>query len=257
MNVDEGLPRDYYVESLGPTDRSPHPISLFDEVTSFVSMDLSSNVQRLAIDVFDAAELSEVRKIAEAFSDSRKQKKLAILRLREIVPKRPKRPLYYVNYEVKFLPRSSRFLVEQMGSYLDLLVKELRYELEGQYHREPLGKNISALMKRADTDMKLILRRIQTFNEVAYVPAKHAYGPPSDPKHLFSSQESVVITLAAVKLGEELKSKSKYVRNLCQDLVLPAQKPLSGKWKRTDHRGMLFDFKEKLLAGVDDSIDQS
>jgi len=211
------------------------------------NLSISLGIQRLAGEIFDADEWSEVQKIVQAYSRSRTEKGLAILRLQKVVPTRPKRPLYYVNYELKFLPKRSRFVVEQIGSYLDLAVKELRYELEGQYQKKPLGVNVAALMKSADTDMKFLLRKLEMFNEIAYVPSKHIYGPPYDQRHYFNTQETIVIVLAAIKLGEELKKRSQYVRNLCQDLVLPAQKPLYGNWKRTDRNGAPFDFKKKLI----------
>jgi len=209
-------------------------------------LNIRPNVQKLAIIVFDPTEWREVQEIVTQLLGSKKQKRVAISRLQFIVPKRPKRPLYYIHYELKFLPRTSRFVVEQMGSYLDLLTKELRFELEGRYHKMPLGKNITALMRYDDADMKL-LEKLMMFNEIAYVPAKHIYGSPNDSRHYFNSQETTVIVLAAVKLGEELKRRSSFVRNLCQDLVLPAQKPLIGDHKRTDRNGMPFDFRKRLV----------
>lgn len=64
---------------------------------------------------------------------------------------------------------------------------------------------------------------------------------------MFAPANSVMVILSAVKLGEELKMRSKFVRNLCQDLVLPAQMPLIGNHLKTDTDGMPFDFKERLV----------
>ena len=61
----------------------------------------------------------------------------ALGRFRYLIPSRPKRPMYYVNHKVGFLPEDSRFVVEQSGSYIDLLIKELRYELAGVYRKRP------------------------------------------------------------------------------------------------------------------------
>jgi len=209
-------------------------------------LDINPNVQELAFKVFDPTEWREVQEIAAQLIGSKKQKRMAISRLQLIIPTRPKRPLYYIHHELKFLPRTSRFVVEQMGSYLDLMVKELRFELEGQYYKMPLGRNIAALLKNDDADMEL-LRKLMMFNEIAYVPAKHLYGSPDDPKHYFNSQETIVIVLTAVKLGEALKKRSSFVRNLCQDLVLPAQRPLIGDHERTDRNGVPFNFKKSLI----------
>ena len=210
-------------------------------------LDINPNIQKLAEELFDSTEWDEIQQIAKSICRSKKQRLLSIRRLKYIVPTRPKRPLYYLNYELKFLPRSSRFVVENMGSYLDLLVKELRFEIEGKYYKKSLGTNLVSLMKRADNNLGPLLEKLQLFNRVAYVPAKHEYGPPNDPRHYFSCSDAVIVILSAVKLGEELKMRSKFVRNLCQDLVLPAQMPLIGNHPRTDTDGIPFDFKERLV----------
>lgn len=232
--------------------KSTHDANIIDQyLCSYMGeFHISSTIQSLAESVFDEIEFVEVQIIARAFKSSKEERKLATRQLRELVPTRPKRPLYYVNHELGFLPGRSRFVVEQTGSYLDLLVKELRFELEGNYYSKPLGVNIASLMKRVDSDFQLVLRKIELFNELAYVPSKHKYGPPNERKHYFDSQEAVIIVLAGVKLGEELKRRSQFVRNLCQDVVLPAQKPLLGNWKRDYKGGEPFDFKEKLADSV-------
>ena len=100
---------------------------------------MRTEIQSLGKEVFDETELNEVDSIIRLFLGSRRQRESAVLRLRMLVPQRPKRPMYYVNYEMKYLQRRSRWVVEQMGSYLDLLVKEYRFEVKGKYSRGLLG----------------------------------------------------------------------------------------------------------------------
>ena len=76
--------------------------------------------------------------------------------------------------------------------------------MEGRYQNAPLGSNLVVLKKRQDIDPQL-LDTIEVFNQVAYVPSKHIYGPPNDPRHYFNKQDAIIIILAAVKLGEELE----------------------------------------------------
>jgi hypothetical protein len=214
-------------------------------------MKISSRIRKIFEEIFDSEEQKAIQRIIQAFSQPGNKRKVARLIMRGMVPLRPKRPLYYLNYEVKFFPMRTRYVVEQSGSYLDLLVKELRYEKQGQYRKTPLGRNIDALFEKSDDDLKLLLRQLKLFNEIAYVPSKHEYGPPYENKHFFNSLEAVIIVLAAIKLGEELKAKSVYIKKLCQDLVLPGQGMIYGDWKREDSYGEPFDFKKRLLKLTD------
>ena len=199
-----------------------------------------------------------IHELILGYCGSDEQYLAALGRLRYIIPSRPKRPMYYVNHKIGFLPEDSRFVVEQSGSYIDLLIKELRYELTGVYHKRPLGENVGVLLSlkdKIDPDLVVLLKRILSFNNVAYAAAKHVYGPPTDDRHYFDVDDSMVIALAAVKLGEEVKKRSEFARNMCQDLVLPGQQKIIGNHPRTDFHGIPIDFKKKLLESKSLNLD--
>lgn len=207
-------------------------------------------IKELAETVFDPDELKSVQKIIDNYLIKSKRKR-AILTLRTIVPTRPKRPLYYINYELKFLYQNSRWVVENVGSYLDLLVKELRLEIEGSYHNKPLGANISSLLRdEIDEELRDSLKIIRIFNKNAYVPSKHIYGSPNSERHYFSVADAILIVLCAVKLGELLKMYSDFVSYLSQDLCLPGHNPFIGRSREPDGEGIPFDFKEKLFSAI-------
>jgi len=217
-------------------------------------MGVRPEINKLAEVVFDSEELKCVKEISEAMRISKKGRKQAISLLREIIPQRPKRPLYYARYGLGHLPMLSRWVVERMGSYLGGLVKELSLELEGNYFEgSSLGMDINRLLKnkrKMDSDLEELLKKIRFLNRVAYAPSKHRHGSPNNTRHYFSVSDVSILVLAVVKLGEELKKRSKYVRTFCQDLVLPGQRPIIGDHPRTDDYGKPFNFKEKLRAGV-------
>ena len=148
--------------------------------------------------------------------------------------------MYYIHYQIGFLPRQSRFVVEQCGSYLDLLVKEFRYELSGKFKGFSLGINVKFILDLKDLlnpELVTLLNKILAFNKVVYVPAKHVYGPPNDYGHYFDVDDSIMVTLIAVKLGEEIKKRSQFASNLSQDLVLPGQDVYFGDHTRSDFDG--------------------
>jgi hypothetical protein len=208
-------------------------------------------VMELADYVFDKEEVEGVQKIINHYL-SKATREHVIFTLKMIVPTRPKRPLYYINYELKFLSQNSRWIVENIGSYLDLLVKELRLEVEGSYRNLPLGANISSLLKQdINEELRNALNLISNFNKVAYVPSKHIYGLPNSDHHYFSIADTIFLVLCAVKLGELLKNNSQFVRQLAQDLCLPGQRPYDGKPREPDGHGTPFNFKDKLFFAID------
>jgi len=215
-------------------------------------------IEELASEIFEKEELQEIHELIQGYMGSDADYFGALSRLRYVIPSRPKRPMYYVHYEIRFLPKSSRFVVEQSGSYLDLLVKELRYELTGKYKGVPLGINVEYILKskdKLDSELVILLKRIVAFNNFIYVPAKHRYGHPNDPGHYFEVDDSIMVTLLAVKLGEEIKKRSQFAKNLCQDLVLPGQNEYIGNHKRTDTDGSPFDFTKVLLESKQLNLD--
>jgi hypothetical protein len=198
--------------------------------------------------IFDNEEIEIIEKIIIFYLDGGKKRKTIKLILQQITPLRPKRPLYYVNREFSFISSRSRWIVENMGSYLDLLVKELRLEVDGKYSSLPLGKNIESLIKsNIDSDLKKILEKIRLYNSLFYVPSKHKYGPPNTDKHYFDVPSTIIAVLSAVKLGEELKKHSIYVHELAQDLYLPGHHPYLGREHTSDGLGKMFEFKTELI----------
>jgi len=211
---------------------------------------MRQEIEKLASEIFEKKELSMIHELISMYNGSDENYLIALGRLRYIIPSRPKRPMYYVHHRIGLLPEQSRFVVEQSGSYLDLLVKELRYELSGKYKGYSLGRNVNCIFKlkdSIDSELSIILNKILAFNKMVYVPAKHVYGPPNDYEHYFDVDDSIMVTLLAVKLGEEIKKRSQFARNMCQDLVLPGQGQISGNHPRTDSNGVPFDFTKSLF----------
>ena len=74
-------------------------------------------------------------------------------------------------------------------------------------------------------------------------------------EEIFDVDDSMVIALVAVKLGEEVKKRSEFARNMCQDLVLPGQQKIFGNHPRTDFDGVPIDFKKRLLESKSLNLD--
>ena len=72
-------------------------------------------------------------------------------------------------------------------------------------HWAKMSLFVLSLKTKVDPSLIILLKQILSFNNVVYVPANTLYGPPTDYGHYFDVDDSIVITLLAVKLGEEIK----------------------------------------------------
>jgi hypothetical protein len=116
----------------------------------------------------------------------------------------PKRPLYYLNHEICYLPEETRDVVRYAGDYIDQLYKHFSHEKgRGIFTRfmgygRSLGINLSKTKKILDSRLYDILTR---YNKLVYTPAKHHWDVGNRP-HLFSAKEAVAICLMTVKLSK-------------------------------------------------------
>ncbi|MFA6055016.1 MAG: hypothetical protein WC769_06555 [Thermodesulfovibrionales bacterium] len=118
----------------------------------------------------------------------------------------PKRPLYYLNHEICYLPEETRDVIRYAGDYIDQLYKHFTHEKgRGVFtglraYGRSLGINLSSTNKILDSRLHDILTR---YNKHVYTPAKHHWDVGNRP-HLFSAKEAVAICLMTVKLSEEI-----------------------------------------------------
>jgi hypothetical protein len=85
-------------------------------------------VCELAKQTLSITELEVAEQIALMLAGDKMQKRKAIYRLVEIVTPPPKRPLYYAQHELEYLPRWTREGIRYLGDYIDLLVKAMAFE---------------------------------------------------------------------------------------------------------------------------------
>lgn len=104
----------------------------------------------IARDTLNSCESEEAEHLAIMLVGTKKQKKVARRRLMKLVEPPPKRPLYYLQSEIRFLPHWARDPTRYCGDYIDLLVKEMIYEFtNNQCVREySLGRNINILRSK-------------------------------------------------------------------------------------------------------------
>jgi len=134
----------------------------------------------------------------------------------QLVAPPPKRPLYYCQHELQFLPRWTRDALRDLGDYIDLLLKEALYEITSneRVFRNPFGSTIDAIAKlprRTFSDD--LLSKLRIFNNFIYAPAKHDFKLPTGRRdHRFTSREVVISAFVTMRLAATITELSQRAR---------------------------------------------
>ena len=166
---------------------------------------------QLAKEVLSTQVYDEAEQTAIQLTGIKKVKDLARNRLMEIVSPPPKRPIYYAQMEIEFLPRWTRDTLRYLGDYIDMMVKSAVYEKQPdrRIFRVSFGPALKAFSNNWPAESKLadFLKR---YNKFLYRPAKHDFTLPRGRKyHRFTSREVVLSAYVTMQLGEELAQLSK------------------------------------------------
>lgn len=171
------------------------------------AMSVLPEIKKLASDVLTEDELTEADETSEMLIRSEKERKLAVEKLKTLVGKVPKRPLYYLNMELDFLPHWTRDSVKYSGDYLDILVKHLVFYTTNDHKDRnlPMGPALQKVKKYGHNIDDQLISDLIEYNSISYVPAKHNFSLPEGRKdHRFSSKEVVLTVFVAMKLGKAI-----------------------------------------------------
>ena len=118
----------------------------------------------------------------------------------------------YWSAEMRDLPRNTRDCIRYLGDYMDLLVKEMTYELLGRKARhQSLGSNARSLLKKVPETRDLALE-IKRYADSIYTPGKHDFSLPPGRKHRFTAKEVVLVAYITAELARRVLSVSKSAR---------------------------------------------
>lgn len=170
---------------------------------------INQNIKDLSEKVLGSEEINKISKIINGITNG--NRKDALNELVEVLGRVPKRPLYYIAYEITGLPEyGTRDIIRYSGDYIDQLVK---FTLEdkrflSRLFSSSLGPNIGKLKKFIDSDFydKLVL-----FN-IIYSQAKHDFNHEED-KSLFNYRDAVYVIFITKKLSGKLVDMSESARD--------------------------------------------
>ena len=170
----------------------------------------SLEVMELAKDVLSEDQLELAEETARMLALSRSNKIAAIRTLTVLVSPPPKRPLYYAQHELEYLPRWTRDGIRYLGDYIDVLVKHLAFQLTGDRRaaKQSLGPCIEMINRGENrATYAQLIALLKRYNSFLYRPGKHDFRLPVDRKgHRFTSREVVLTAYITMNLAGRMRA---------------------------------------------------
>ena len=177
-------------------------------------LDINAEIFALAEELLSADEIQYAEELS--INLSKKSTRLsAQTALKKMLGFRPKRPIYYANVEIDRLPHWTRYAIENLGHFVDTMVKCVVTEklATTKYNEQPLGPNLHRLKNKIPDDL---FSAIEKYNLLIYRPAKHDFNVINR-SHRFTSKEVVFTIFMTLKLKEKFIGISNEVRDYCED----------------------------------------
>ena len=177
-----------------------------------IALDVLPEIQSFAVTVLSTEKLQEADLVARKLIGSRKERQWASTKTISEVGIEPSRPLMYWATEIRGLPRNTRNCIRYLGDYMDLLVKEMTFELlGGKARRRSLGSNARLLAEKVP-EARDLAEKISRYAGFIYTPGKHDFSLPAGRKHSFTAKEVVLSAYITAELAKGVLSISKCAR---------------------------------------------
>lgn len=182
------------------------------EVRINTSKNISPLIKAYVQSVLNQIELDNAdHVISLAFSENMEDQELSGEILTSLIPQTPKRPLYYVNYEVSHGPHmATRYVVHYLCAFTNRLLDCLAEDLGGYKMLVPFGGTLRKVKGKIPDSL---YSNLYEYNKIFYRPAKHDYEPYDDKEHLFSLKDAIYCCFITMKLKEEILLLSKKARD--------------------------------------------
>ncbi|MFC1932320.1 hypothetical protein ACFLXU_01650 [Chloroflexota bacterium] len=179
----------------------------------------SEEVVSLAKEVLTEHQYLEAEELAKKLVGKKAEKVYARARLMDIVKPPPKRPIYYTQWEIQFLPHHTRDIMRDLGDFIDMLVKAAIYEKtkKDSIFHSSLGPAIDGF-ERCRPESKQLAEILRKYNRFLYRDAKHDFRLPKGRKeHRFTSREAVLTIFITMNLADRIISISPMAERVRQD----------------------------------------
>lgn len=88
-------------------------------------------IRKIANITLTKKEIAQVESIVRDLISLGAERTDAIQALQKLIGTKPKRPLYYLNHEIEYLPEETRDVVRYAGDYIDQLMKTALTKKDG------------------------------------------------------------------------------------------------------------------------------
>lgn len=171
----------------------------------------SEQIETLAVGSLSSVELEKIDQLTRDLLSTEVNREPAVNTLQSIFGHTPKRPVYYLYLDIRALPEKTRYVVENTGNFIDVLVKCCAHEL-GKKQLFALRSSLSSNIKRLKNVMpEKFLKNLGLFDALFYVPAKHKWDVGDRP-HLFSVKETVTCLFIARHIADDIIKSSEEAR---------------------------------------------
>jgi hypothetical protein len=179
----------------------------------------SREIVSLAQEILAGQEYLEAEDLAEKLTGTRREKDFARQRLMEIIKPPPKRPLYYAQHEIQYLPLWTRDALRYLGDFIDMLVKAAIHEKtrDSRIFRSSLGPAIDKFQAYWPNS-KTLCDLLRKYNSFLYRGAKHDFTLPSGRRaHRFTSREVVLTAFITMNLADRITAVSTMAEKVRRD----------------------------------------
>ncbi len=160
----------------------------------------------LAKEALPKQDYLEAEELAKKLVGKKSERDFARKRLMDIVKPPPKRPLYYTQWELGFLPHWTRDIMRDLGDFIDMLTKAAVYEKTNKSNvfYSSLGPAIDKF-EQYRPECAQLTDMLRKYNRVLYRPGKHDFKLPAGRKeHRFTTREVVLTIFITMNFAERL-----------------------------------------------------
>jgi hypothetical protein len=183
-------------------------------------LDVNPEMRDFAEKLLSKTDLKEAESLSwDIVWGNKRMRMTARYRLMDIVKPPPKRPLYYAQHEIQFLPTSMRNSIRYLGDYIDLLVKALAFEFTKNpgCKETSLNGNLGRINPTKHGIPAELIENLRRYNSLFYNPAKHDFSTPPGREHHFTSAETIYLVFLTMKLASDIRKISRLADKISLD----------------------------------------
>lgn len=175
-------------------------------------LNMTPEMHDFAKELLSDSDFREADSLSRNLAQGTKRMRMDVrVRLMEIVKPPPKRPLYYAQHEIQYLPQWTRNSIRYLGDYIDLLVKAYAFETtkNPRCNETSLNGNLQRLSSIKHGVPSQLIENLRKYNALFYNPAKHDLStPPPEREHHFTSIETIYLVFLTMQLADDIKKIS-------------------------------------------------